>query len=444
MKIERRRFLRVAGLAGLALLTPVSYAARADEDSFTPFEGPFYIMINCMGGWDTTRFLDPKGSLKTVGGGRGPINADFSDDEIVNLGTNAKPLLVAPADYYGDFFSKNKKRITFIRGVDGGTNGHRQGERVTWSGSLTRGYPSIAAIIAAQKSASLELPVPFLTFGGYDLTGDLIVPTRLENMAAFTKIVAPGVARFEDEVATPFLDSFAEDKLRAATAARLEAARLNATLPRTSKGLDALFTARLTEDNIGRVMQYYDPVEFGSLGDDTLGKLRKQAYLALSTFEAGVAVSANLAFRGWDHHSRLIERATVNYTQLFTLLREIRSAAEARGIGDKVHIFVGSDFGRTPFENSTSGKDHWSIGGWMHVSANPNGGRGTIGQTDEKMRGMHLDANLKSVTRDSEDSIKITPGMLHHDLRRLAGVGESSFAKAYPLEDIAHPKPIFG
>ncbi len=446
MKIERRRFLRAAGLAGLALLTPMPYGAKnakaADED-FAPFDGPYFIMINCMGGWDTTRFLDPKGTERSIGGGKGPVNKDFSDSAIVNMGTGAKPLNVAPADYYGDFFTNNSDRITFIRGVDGGTNGHRQGERVTWSGTLERGFPSVAALIAAEKSASLELPVPFLTFGGYDLTGDLIVPTRLENMAAFTKIVAPSVARFDGDEATTFFDGFAEEKLRAASAARLEAAKLNATLPRTSKGLDALFTARLTEGNIGRVMDYYDPAEFDAFGNSRLGKLRKQAYLALSTFEAGVAVSANLAFNGWDHHSDVIGRTASYYADLFALLREIRSTAEARGLGDKVHIFVGSDFGRTPYENATTGKDHWAVGGWMHISANPDGGQGTFGQTDDQMRGMHLDADLNVVDRDEVGSIKVTPGMLHHDLRRLSGVSESPFAKAYPLKDEAHPKVIF-
>lgn len=424
------------------MFTPMPFG-HAQTEEFVPFDGPFYMMINCIGGWDTTRFLDPKGMEQSIGGGNGPINWDYNEADIINVGTGAQPLRVMPADYYGDFFDQNRSRITFVNGVDGGTNGHTQGERVTWSGTLRQGFPSIAALIAAEKSAPMQLPVPFLTFGGYDKTGDLIVPTRLQNMAAFTKIVAPSVARFDGDVETRFFDPAIEDQIRAADAARMEAAKLNANLPRTGKGLDALFTARLTEGNIGQVMDYFDPVEFDSLGTNLLGRIRKQAFLALSTFQAGVAVSANIAFTSWDHHSNLINGTQARYSDLFALLRDIRMWAEQRGLGDKLHIFVGSDFSRTPFENATEGKDHWAVGSWMHVSANPNGGKGTIGATDDVMRGMNLDANLNAVDRAVEDSVKVTPAMLHNDVRRLAGVADSPFAAAYEL-DGDPPADIFG
>ena len=62
MKIERRRFLQAAGIAGLSVLTPMSYRdVEAQQGEFAPFDGPYFMMINCLGGWDTTRFLDPKG-----------------------------------------------------------------------------------------------------------------------------------------------------------------------------------------------------------------------------------------------------------------------------------------------------------------------------------------------------------------------------------------------
>ena len=195
-----------------------------------------------------------------------------------------------------------------------------------------------------------------------------------------------------------------------------------------------MFTARLTEDYIGRVMDFFDPAEFDALGTGRLDQLRKQAILSLTTFEAGVAVSANMAFTGWDTHNNNIDNTTNRYTELFTLLREIRQMAEARGIGDKLHIFVGSDFGRTPYENATAGKDHWAIGSWMHVSANPGGGRGVFGATDPQMRGMRLKSDLTTVAHDDMTGEKVTPGLLHNDVRRMAGIADSKFAAAYPLD----------
>ena len=48
--------------------------------------------------------------------------------------------------------------------------------------------------------------------------------------------------------------------------------------------------------------------------------------LALSTFEAGVAVTANLAFTGWDTHSNNIDNTTNRYTELFLLLSDLRTS----------------------------------------------------------------------------------------------------------------------
>lgn len=436
MSINRRHFLKAASLAGLTVVTPMPYGSRAaaEEENFEGFDGPFFVMINLIGGWDVTRFCDPKGLEATIDPAKGPINWGYSSSEIINVGTAQQPIPVMPADYYGTFFDQYRDRITIVNGVDNGTNGHTQGERVTWSGTLDRGFPSIAALIAAEKSQPLELPVPFLTFGGYDKTGDLIVPTRLQNMSAFTKIVAPGVARFDGAEATRFHDEFAENAIRTAAQARLEAARVNANLPRTAKGLDALYTARLTEPNIGRVMDYFDQPTFDALGTSRIGQLRKQAMLALSTFEAGVAVSANLAFTGWDTHNNNIDRTTDRYTELFLLLADLRTWAEDRGLGDKLHIFVGSDFGRTPYENATAGKDHWAIGSWMHISATPGAGKGTVGATDDKMRGMRLRDDLTTAEWNDDTATKITPAVLHNDVRRLAGVDGSDFAAAYPLD----------
>ena len=317
--------------------------------------------------------------------------------------------------------------------MDNGTNGHTQGERVTWSGVLRPGYPSLAALIASEAMRPYELPIPFLTFGGYDKTGDLVLPTRLQNMTAFTKIVAPSVARFDGGQARTFHDPFAEQAIRQASAARLEALRNNAQLPRFGKGLDALFTARLTEGNIERVMSTLDIDYLDGLSGNRMDSLRKQAHITLATFEAGVSVSANLAVGGWDTHNNTVDRASQRYVELFALLRELRTQAEARGIGDKLHIFVGSDFGRTPYRNATEGKDHWAVGSWMHISADPKGGRGTIGATTKDMLAERIQDDL-SLTTDKNQGVALTPSVLHQDIRKLAGVYDSEYAKAYPLE----------
>src|ERR1700726_3899473 len=60
----RRDFLKYCGLVGLGLSCPGGvaslFAATPKEDA--PYEGPYYVVFNASGGWDTTYLMDPKGT----------------------------------------------------------------------------------------------------------------------------------------------------------------------------------------------------------------------------------------------------------------------------------------------------------------------------------------------------------------------------------------------
>lgn len=59
----RRDFLKLCGLAGLGFACPGGFTSllRAAVKEEPPYEGPFYIVFNASGGWDTTYLMDPKG-----------------------------------------------------------------------------------------------------------------------------------------------------------------------------------------------------------------------------------------------------------------------------------------------------------------------------------------------------------------------------------------------
>ena len=62
--MRRRDFLSLCGSAGLGFAAPVglpSFAAEATRAEPRPYEGPFYVVFNASGGWDTTYLMDPKG-----------------------------------------------------------------------------------------------------------------------------------------------------------------------------------------------------------------------------------------------------------------------------------------------------------------------------------------------------------------------------------------------
>ena len=71
----RRDFLKSCALTGLGIATP-NKAMFADDAKreLPPYEGPYYMVFNASGGWDTTYLMDPKG----IGG----INRLYKKEEI--------------------------------------------------------------------------------------------------------------------------------------------------------------------------------------------------------------------------------------------------------------------------------------------------------------------------------------------------------------------------
>ena len=61
--MSRRNFLKICGLAGLGFAAPIckSSLLRAKETESAGYLGPYYVVFNATGGWDTTYLMDPKG-----------------------------------------------------------------------------------------------------------------------------------------------------------------------------------------------------------------------------------------------------------------------------------------------------------------------------------------------------------------------------------------------
>src|SRR5580698_6443172 len=76
----RRDFLKLCATFGLGLaapnISPLFAAPTTKEDP--PYDGPFYLVFNASGGWDTTYLMDPKG----VGG----INRLYQEGDILTKG----------------------------------------------------------------------------------------------------------------------------------------------------------------------------------------------------------------------------------------------------------------------------------------------------------------------------------------------------------------------
>src|SRR6266567_4352473 len=81
MRRDRRDFLRLCGLAGLGLAVPLCSPAPTGAKALDePYEGPYYVVFNASGGWDTTYLMDPKGI--------GEINRLYKDGDILTKGNH--------------------------------------------------------------------------------------------------------------------------------------------------------------------------------------------------------------------------------------------------------------------------------------------------------------------------------------------------------------------
>lgn len=143
----RRDFLKLCGLVGLGLACPggMESLLRAATREDPPYDGPFYVVFNAAGGWDTTYLMDPKG----VGG----INRLYQEGDILTQGQ----LKFAPTSKHAqggmtneDFFNEFGKEMLVLNGLDYSVNNHSPGARYMATGKLdSLAYPTFAALVAA-------------------------------------------------------------------------------------------------------------------------------------------------------------------------------------------------------------------------------------------------------------------------------------------------------
>jgi hypothetical protein len=423
---DRRDFLRVAGFAGLTLLTPSGrlLASEADTPSSSdPYEGTFFVFVHASGGWDPTSLCDPKGS----NGAEDPDPMNHYDRGTIRSAGN---IHYAPIPGNQAFFEKHHQKLLVVNGLDCSTNGHMTGTRHTWSGNLGEGYPSIAALIAGNVAG--EQGLAFISNGGYDFTADLVAPTRLNDTGSVARLAFPNriLGNNPDYL---FHQPSTAGRIEAARSARREMLLGKSVLPRIKQAMNSLHLARAGGNELRRLMGYL-PQTF----DSSNNQLRRQAQVVCAAYKAGLTATANLAIGGFDTHSDHDNRQFAALQRLTEGVDFLWDEAERQGIADKMVVVVGSDFGRTPGYNEGNGKDHWSITSMMLMGAGIQGNRVIGGTTD---RHKPLTVNPQTLAMD-EAGIRVKPGHIHRALRTLAGVDDSESNRIYNID--AEDLNLFG
>ncbi len=422
--MRRRELLKgmLATVGGAAAGFRLPFADAAD------YLGKLFVFVQADGGWDPTSFCDPKANTSD----EPVINHWAESDEVREAGNIA----YAPFANNKAFFDKYYERMLVINGVDAQTNSHTVGIVHNWSGRNSEGYPAMTALLAAGYGA--DLPVGYMSFGGYSRTGGTIRYTRLNNAELLRSIATPDIAdekhRYIGEADWASLRS-----RQAVTAARLASAPGLLPIEARNRALyQSAFSAseglKVYADAIPAEDQLEQPVEFTtSSGNTYRSELRRQAQLAVLAFKTGVAVSADLWLGGFDTHDAHDADQGWLLGNLTDSVDYLWDYAEIHGVADRLVLVIGSDFGRTNFYNSQNGKDHWPIGSYVVMEKNQTWTNRVIGETDE----LHFAKKISPTTleRDDADGTIIYPKHLHKALRRYLGIEDTPGALRFPFSN---------
>ena len=413
----RRDFLKLCGLVGLGFACPggLTSILRAATKEEPPYNGPFFVVFNASGGWDTTYLMDPKGV--------GEINRLYKEGDILTKGAHK----FAPTGKHRqggmsneEFYAEFGGELLTLNGLDYSVNNHAPGERYMATGKLdSLAYPTFAALVAACKGPAC--PLSFLTFGNYSNTGNIVAMSRVPYLQSLQKIANADAV--EGNVRSPYHDDFALARIEQALGEQRAIRAQQPLLPRLERAENMLYAAQVNSKAMARVTPHI-PKEMPK------ERLSQQVEIALASFKAGVCVSANLTIGQFDSHAnndadqmKLIPEFLAGIAYL------IRRAGELK-IREKLVVIIQSEMGRTPDYNKGNGKDHWSIGSIMFLGPGIQGNR-VIGATDGKQFGVPIAPD--TLACDQAKGIKVRPEHIHEALRQFAGIANHAHSKKFPL-----------
>ena len=411
----RRDFLKYCGLAGLGLALPTWPRWASAEIKNDPYPGPYYVVLNASGGWDTTYLMDPKGVNE--------INRLYQEGDILTHGAHkfaptAKHIQGGMSNE--DFYAAFGDELLVLNGLDYSVNNHSPGARYMATGKLdSLAYPTFAALVAACQGPTC--PLAFLTFGNYSATGNLVAMSRIPYLPSLARIANADAV--EGNARSPYHDRFALDRIEQTLADQNAASGQAPRLPRFERAENMLYGAQVNSKALERVTPYIPaniPKE----------RLSQQAEIALASFKAGVCVSANLTIGQFDSHANNDPDQMKLIPEFLAGIAYILRRAEELQMREQLVVIVQSEMGRTPTYNNGNGKDHWSIGSIMFLGRGITGNR-VLGATDDKQFQVAIDP--QSLALAPEQGIRVRPEHIHTALRELAGVAEHPFSKKLPL-----------
>ncbi|HEX2730632.1 MAG TPA: DUF1501 domain-containing protein [Polyangiaceae bacterium] len=433
--MQRRTLLKLSATGGLLSLAtpwflPRARAAEAGDK--------FWIFVTAGGGWDPRFMFDPSTSkeqnriTQEIGHvGNIPFSPIDALPEEFGFEMDAERTYLNPERFLGRFGS----RMTVFNGVDTSTNNHDAGARAVTTGSIQEDVPAMGALLAAAYGQ--KLPLPFMSFGGYDATFDLAPLSRIGSGGQVRRVAAPNEQNPDDDNTQLYHTADTWQRIRAAQTDRIAELVAAQKLPKLNHSILGLQEARATDGQLA-ALKVPELVQLPGNMNDAQNLIRA-GQLALSAFSTGLGVAASLSMGGFDTHGNHDQQQRRQVIQLLTGIGGLLDQIDAQGLSDRTYVMIGSDFGRTPSYNQEGdggGKDHWPITSFLAIGPGIQGDR-VIGATTKDQNAQMLDP--KSLAAGS-DGVKLTPSQIHVALRRLAGFDDALTAQ-YPL--LSDDLPLF-
>ncbi len=425
--MHRRNFLSLCSAAGLGFASPIGMNSmlRADEAKKTDMEGyagPYYVVFNASGGWDTTCLMDPKG----VNG----INRLYQQGDILTAGEHrfaptAKHIEKGMSNE--DFFARYGRELRTFNGLDFSVNNHTPCARYMATGKLdSTNYPTFPALMAACKGA--EAPLAFLTFGNYSATGNLVPMSRVPYLQSLNLLAKADYV--EGNAGAPYHDAFVSDRIERTLQEQFEARVSSTRLPRVERSQSMLYSAQVNSKALQRVVPFIPK-------EPAKERLAQQADIALAGFKAGVCISANLSIGQFDSHNKNDLDQMKLIPEFLAGIDYLLRKADELQIRDRMVLIIQSEMGRTPNYNNGEGKDHWSIGSIMFLAPGISGNR-VLGATDETQQLVPIHPQTLAI--DKVNGIRVRPEHVHECLREYAGIADHAFSKQFPLDVAAQER----
>src|SRR3954451_11676302 len=247
MNDTRRDFLKLCGVAGLGFACPggLTSVMQAATKESAPYDGPFYVVFNASGGWDTTYLMDPKGVNQ--------INRLYAEGDILTRGEHK----FAPTGEHREggmsneeFFGEFGNELLTLNGLDYSVNNHSPGARYMATGKLdSMAYPTFAALVAACKGPTC--PLSFLTFGNYSATGNAVAMSRVPYLPSLQKIA--NADAIDGNARSPYHDDFALARIEEALRDQRESRATRVLLPRQERAENMLYAAQVNSKAMQRI-----------------------------------------------------------------------------------------------------------------------------------------------------------------------------------------------